>query len=90
MPYFPPPSAGGGGTGQVWKVDRTPVETPNGTLTVFSVPTGDTYIADHLLIYLNGQAQTKASDFTETTGSTFTLTAAPLTGDTIRLTYRTA
>lgn len=77
-------------SGQTWKVDRIPFESPNGSTTVFTLPEGDTYVANTLVVYLNGQALTKTADFSETTSSTFTFVVAPLTGDVIRLIYRTS
>lgn len=78
------------GSGETWKVDRTPVETPNGVRVIFTLPSSDTYVTDSLVVYLNGQALTKVADFTETSTTTFTFVVAPQSSDIIRLVYRTA
>lgn len=80
----------GSGGGQSWKIDQTPVESPNGSRVIFTLPSSNVYIANSLRVMLNGQVLTKVGDFTETTGSTFTFVVAPITGDIIRLDYRTS
>lgn len=87
MPYTPPASSG---SGQSWKVDQVPVETPNGVRTLFTLPNTDTFIAGNIGVAINGQAITHTNDFTETSTTTVTLVAIPITGDIIRLNYRTA
>ena len=77
----------GSGGGQAWVVDQIPVETPNGARTLF---TTGTYIAGSIRVMLNGQVLTRVNDFTETSATTFTFVNAPLTGDVIRLDYRTS
>jgi hypothetical protein len=83
-------AGGGGGGGQAWQVDRIPVESANGSLTVFTLPSSHTYIAGTLVVAVNGQQLTKTDDWSETTSSTFTFVTPPLSGDKIRLMYRTA
>jgi hypothetical protein len=86
VPYYPPSTGSGG---QAWKVDQSPVETPNGVRMLFTLPNSDTFIAGSIVANLNGQHLTHASDFTETSSTTITFIAIPLTGDIIRLNYRT-
>ena len=86
MPYYSPP---GSGTGQSWKIDQAPVESPNGARTLFTLPNVDSYIASNIAVVINGQLVTHTNDFTESSATTVTLVGIPLTGDIIRLNYRT-
>lgn len=88
-------SGGGGGgggtsTGQAWQIDQTPVESPNGARTLFTLPGSEVAIAGTIGVFLNGQTLTHTNDYTETSTTTITFIAIPLTGDIIRLNYRTA
>lgn len=73
---------------QAWSIDQTPTPAPDGVTTVFTTPAA--YVAGSLRVILNGQVLTKVNDYTETSNTTFTFVAAPLTGDVIRVDYRTA
>lgn len=80
-----------GATGLVpaYKFDQTPVEAPNGVRTLFTLPNADAAIAGTINVTLNGLALTRGGDFTETSTTTITFIAITLTGDIIRLSYRT-
>lgn len=67
----------------------TPVETPNGVITVFTLPNSIEYISSSVNLYLNGLIQRKGTDFSETTATTITLTSAPVAADTLLITCRT-
>jgi hypothetical protein len=71
--------------------DFTPVETPNGSTTVFTLPNGIGYIPYSLDVYLNGLIQRPDVDFYETNpeAGTFTMTSAPVSTDTIQVLCRT-
>lgn len=69
--------------------NQTPVETPNGTRTLFTLPNSDVYATGTLQVWLNGMLQRNPNDYTETSTSTITFVAAPLTSDIIQLSYRT-
>jgi hypothetical protein len=43
-----------GGVGKVFKANQLPVEAPNGILTTFTLPGGDQYVSDSILVMLNG------------------------------------
>lgn len=58
----------------------------NGSNTVYTTAAAYTALA----VYLNGVRQTKTVDYTETTGTTFTFTVAPLTGDLLLVDYGNA
>lgn len=75
-------------SGNVWVFDRTPTPATDGVTTVFTTP--DTYVAGSLQVYLNGQTLTRVNDFSETTSTSFTMVQAPLSGDTLRIGYRTS
>lgn len=70
-----------------FKYSQIPVESPNGTLKVFTLPNGDTYHSGTLGIIVDKLTQQKDTDFTETTSSTFTLIVAPDTDEDIWLSY---
>jgi hypothetical protein len=45
----------------IYRVNRYPVETPNGILTTFTLPGGDQYIPGTLLVVLNGSVYQPSS-----------------------------
>lgn len=59
----------------------------NGTQAVFTV--GNAYVAGTLNVYRNGARQRKGAgnQYTETASTTFTMTSAPLSGDTLIVDY---
>ena len=69
----------------------TPVESPNGSLLVFTLPNGFGYLPGSLDVYLNGLIQRSGTDFNETNpaGGTFTFTSAPVSTDTVQVVCRT-
>lgn len=68
--------------------NEQPTGTVNGTTTVFT--TLRPYIASSLQVYIDGIMQRRGTDYTETTPSTgsFTMSAAPLTGQSILVDYQ--
>ena len=60
----------------------------NGERTVFTV--ANTYEGGTLRVYWNGQRQVRGETFTETTGTTFTTTFTPNTGDFLIVDYTQA
>jgi len=69
------------------KYNQSPVETPDGANKVFTLPSGHEYVAGLLEVYMDGVQQTKDVDWTETTSSTFTFTAAPDSDEAVRISY---
>lgn len=49
------------GGGKVFKANQLPVEVPNGVLDTFTLPGGDQYVANSLLVMLNGAIYQPAS-----------------------------
>jgi hypothetical protein len=72
------------------KLDQSPVETPNNTIAVFTLPNADVYVAGSLQVWLNGLLQRVPGDYSETTPSTITFIAPLLSSDTVQLAYRTS
>ncbi len=70
-----------------FRFNQTPVETPNGVITVFTLPSSDTYVSGLLEVFLDGLKQTKTTDYSETTSATFTMVIAPATGEVLRINY---
>lgn len=70
-----------------FKYGQIPIESPNGTLKVFTLPNGDTYRSGTLGIIIDKLTQQKTIDFTETTSSTFTLVVAPDADEDVWLSY---
>jgi hypothetical protein len=64
---------------------QTPAGAVNGVNTIFT--TANTYKTGQLFVFLNGLRQKVGVDYTETTGTTFTMTVAPTTGDVITVDY---
>lgn len=63
---------------------ETPNEAPDSVTTAFTVD--NTPVANKYEVFLNGLQQRVTTDYT-VSGSTFTFTTAPLTGDSIRINY---
>jgi len=70
-----------------FKFNQSPVETPNGVITVFTLPNSDTYVSGLIEIFLDGLQQIKTTDYSETTSSTITMVIAPATGEVPKLNY---
>lgn len=69
------------------KYNRSPVETPNGTITIFTLPDSDTYVSGLIDVFLDGLQQIKTTDYSESSSSTITMVTAPATGEVLRLNY---
>ena len=70
-----------------FRFNQVPVETPNGVITVFTLPNSDTHVSGLIEIFLDGLQQIKTTDYSETTSSTITMVIAPATGEVLRLNY---
>ena len=68
--------------------NETPGGLINGTNTVFS--TAYAYITGTLRVFVNGLRQEMTTDFTETTGTTFTFVLAPTTSSRLIIDYTRA
>jgi hypothetical protein len=79
--WIAPPT--GGGTGVVGEV---PSGLINGTNTTFTI--SQTFVAASLAVYLNGLRQRPTTDFTIADSTHFTLTSAPLAGDSLLADYQ--
>jgi len=76
---------GPGPSGGTIIANRIPVELPNGSTAIFTLPSGEAYVFDSLLVFVNG-LQEKA--ITQLSGTQFQITQdIPVAGDTIRLAY---
>lgn len=81
--YYSSSSGGSGGTGTLnYKAKRIVTPSPDGSTVVFTTP--DDYATATLTVYLNGLEEYYVS---ETSANTFTFDTAPLTGDTIEVSY---
>lgn len=69
------------------RVNETPTGLVNGSNQAYD--TAEPYIAGTLQVFLNGQLQALTINYTETDSNTFTMVTAPLTDDTLRVTYQT-
>lgn len=70
-----------------FRFNQTPVETPNGVITVFTLPNSETYVSGLLEVFVDGLLQIKTTDYSETTSSTFTFVNAPDADENIRINY---
>lgn len=66
---------------------KTPTPATDGAQLVFTVPDSEEYVSGLLEVFLDGILQTKTTDYTETTSSTFTMTSAPDANETLRVNY---
>jgi len=71
----------GGNTTQ-YKALKTVTPTPDGVITVFTIP--DTYTSGTVTPYLNGLAE---SNFTETSPTQITFSTPPFTGEQVLVSY---
>lgn len=78
---------GGGGTGDTWVTKEVPTGSINGTNATFSLASTPVAGSEH--VWLNGILQRSGSgnDYT-ISGSTITMTPAPLTGDALQVSYK--
>lgn len=81
-PPGPPGSGGGGGTGAPRYTYIDPVQLPNGSRTVFTVPAD--YVVGSLAVYLNGLQE---HYITQLTSTTFSFETAPFSTDIIKLEF---
>lgn len=69
------------------KYNQSPVETPDGSNKVFTLPNSDKYVSGLLEIEIEGIGWLKTNEWTETTSTTFTFVTAPDSDEKIRLRY---
>lgn len=65
--------------------NETPTPGTNGVQTVFTV--ANTYVSNTLQVFRNGQLMYKNVDYTESSGTTFTMTVAPEANEYLRVNY---
>src|SRR3990167_6759176 len=70
-----------------FRFNQAPTETPNGVITVFTLPNSDTYVSGLIEVFLDGLQQIKTTDYSETTSSTITMVIAPATGEVLKFNY---
>lgn len=70
-----------------FRFNQTPVETPNGVITIFTLPSSESYVSGLIDVYLDGLKQIKTTDYTESAATTITFVTAPATGEVVRLNY---
>jgi hypothetical protein len=76
---------GTSGTGAAGVVGEVPPQTPNGTLSLFSVAYA--FVPESLCVYVNGIRQRKAIDFIVISDTQFQFTSPPLAGDHLQADY---
>lgn len=70
------------------KVQQVPVETPNGAIVTFTLPSSDTYLSGSLQVWVNGMLQKSPNDYSEASTTTFIMVVAPLSSDILLIAYR--
>jgi len=72
-----------------FRYNQAPDETPNGVITVFTIPNSEEYVSGMLEVFLDGIQQVKDTDWEETTSSTYTFinSKVPATGEKVRNNY---
>lgn len=78
----PPGDVAEGGAGVV---NDVPPQTPNGTLTLFSVTYA--FVPESLCVYVNGIRQRKTIDFVIVSATQFQFTSPPQAGDALLTDY---
>jgi len=79
------PEGGGAGGAGSGKYGETPSGLINGSNKDFTTAAG--YVANTLMVYLNGLRQKRVDDYTETSSTTFQLVNAPPSGTTLTVDY---
>lgn len=70
-----------------FRVQQTPTPATDGAQLIFTLPNSEEYISGLLEVFLDGLMQTKTTDYTETTSSTFTMVSAPDADEVLRINY---
>ena len=70
-----------------FKPHQTPTPATDGAQKVFTLPDSEQYASGLLEVFLDGIRQTKDTDYTETTSTTFTMTTAPAADEVLRIKY---
>jgi hypothetical protein len=68
-----------------WHKISTPAT--NGVQKIFTIPDNEEYVSGLLEVFLDGLLQVKNTDYTETTSTTFTMTNAPDSDETLIINY---
>lgn len=71
-------------------IQGTLTPTPNGSVTVFTIFGGDAYVSNTTGVFVNGLAQRRGTDYTESNPATgeITFTSAPRASDTLWISYQ--
>jgi hypothetical protein len=70
-----------------FRYNELPVEAPNGTLKVFTLPNSESYVSGLLEVFLDGLKQILTTDYAETSATTFTFVNAPDSDEVIVINY---
>lgn len=70
-----------------FRYNKSPVESTNGTLKVFTLPDSEAYVSGLVEVFLDGIKQTLTTDYTESSSTTVTFVTAPDSDETIILNY---
>ena len=70
-----------------FRFHKTPTPATDGAQLIFTLPDSEQYVSGLLEVFLDGLMQTKDTDYTETTASTFTFVSAPEAGEVLRINY---
>jgi len=70
-----------------FRVQKTPTPATDGAQVVFTLPDAEEYASGLLEVFLDGLMQTKDTDYTETSASTFTMASAPDADEVLRINY---
>lgn len=68
------------------KIDRIPVESPDGSRVDFTLPNGDSYVSGTLTVHIDGLKFRKAN-ITKTSDTTFRTSIAPDADETLEISY---
>lgn len=68
------------------KINKLPVESPDGSITDFTLPDGDAYVPGTLTVYIDGLKFRKAN-ITELSYTTFRTSIAPDSDEVLEITY---
>lgn len=70
-----------------FRFHKTPTPATDGSQTIFTLPDSESYVSGLLEVFLDGLLQIKDTDYSETTATTFTMTAAPDANEVLRINY---
>jgi hypothetical protein len=70
-----------------FRVQKTPAPAVDGAQLVFTLPDSEQYVSGLLEVYVDGLMQTKDTDYSETTSSTFTMAWVIPADSVLRINY---